>query len=201
MARSAPGLPAARSRPIGPSTVLLCCVEDHGPIGVVVTDRGPLRSDAAKEDIEWRPRRRWLAIATLLSAAWIATWVGVFAALGALDRLFNFAYFMLMPLLLTVVAVWGGRLRLTDAGVEYVRGLSRLSVGWSDVEAVDRRRLTYALARETTTDTGLKISMDSFVRATPRKHRRIPLSPFADDERYDVLLDRLHEHRPDLVPR
>ncbi len=59
--------------------------------------------------------------------------------------------------------------------MDYVGGLSRLSVDWAHVEALDRRHLIYVLARETTNNTGLKISMDSFVRATPRRHRRIPL--------------------------
>jgi hypothetical protein len=68
------------------------------------------------------------------------------------------------------------------------------------VEAVDRRHLTYAVARETTNDTGLQISMDSFMRAAPRKHRRIPLRPFLDDDRHALLLDRLRRHRPDLLP-
>lgn len=149
--------------------------------------------------VEWPVRRRWLLVATAGCTAWAAGWLGVLAAFGALDRAFAFGYFLLMPVIPTVAAVWGRRLRLTPRGVEYVGGLSRLSVAWSDVEAVDRRHLTYALARETTTDTGLQISMDSAVRGARRSSRRIPLRPFVDDEGHRRLLDRLHEHRPDLA--
>jgi hypothetical protein len=148
--------------------------------------------------VEWRLRPRWLLATSALCLAWAAAWVGGFAAVGALDRLPGLAYAVLAPFIATVTAVRGRRLRLTDRGVDYVGGLSRLSVDWADVEALDRRHLTYTLARETTNDTGLKISMDSFVRATPRKHRRIPLRPFLDD-RYRLLLARLQEHRPDLL--
>lgn len=153
----------------------------------------------ADRDVEWPLRRKWLLIAMAACSAWAAVWIGGYAAFGALDRVFGLAYAILGPFLFTVAAVWGRRLRLTPSGIEYVGGLSRLSIDWSDVEAVDRRHLTYALARETTTDTGLKISMDRFVRAAPRRHRRIPLRPFVDDERYQQLLDRLLEHQSDLT--
>lgn len=149
--------------------------------------------------VEWHVRRKWLVSAVAGCSAWAAAWIGGFAAVGALDRAFSFGYFILMPFLFTVAAVWGRRIRLTPSGIEYVGGLSRLTIDWSDVESVDRRHLVYTLARETTTDTGLKISMDSFVRASPRKYRRVPVRPFLDDERYMVLRQRLQEHRPDLV--
>ncbi len=151
-------------------------------------------------ELEWRLRARWLLGTGALCAAWAVAWIGAFAALGALDRAFSLAYVILFPFLFTIAAVWGRRLRVTDRGVDYVGGLSRLSVAWADVEAVDRRHLTYAVARETTNDTGLQISMDSFMRAAPRKHRRIPLRPFLDQDRHALLLDRLRRHRPDLLP-
>lgn len=151
-------------------------------------------------EVEWRLRRRWLLVTGALCLAWAAAWVGGFAAAGALESLPPFAYAILSPFIVLLTTVYGRRLRLTDQGLEYVGGLSRLSVAWTDVKALDRRHLTYGLARETTNDTGLKISMDSFVRATPRKHRRIPLRPFLDGEGYRVLTARLSEHRPDLVP-
>lgn len=149
--------------------------------------------------LEWGVRRRWLVLTTATCLSWAAAWLGALAAFGALDRAVSVAYFILMPFLFTVVAVWGRRLRLTEAGVEYVGGLSRLSFGWTDVEALDRRHLTYAVARETTTDTGLQISMDSLVRSTPRRQRRIALRPFLDDVGHRTLAGRLAQHRPDLV--
>jgi hypothetical protein len=150
-------------------------------------------------EVEWRLRRAWVLSTGAACLAWAAAWIGGFAVAGALDRLPAFAYAVISPFLASFTILWGRRLRLTDRGVDYVGGLSRLSVDWADVEALDRRHLTYALAQETTNDTGLKISMDSFVRATPRRHRRIPLRPFLDDDGYRLLLARLHEHRPDLL--
>ncbi len=149
-------------------------------------------------DLDWRPRRRWVVWVLSASLAWAAAWLGGYAALGALDRVFGVGYIVLWPFLYPAGAAWGQRLRVTADGVEYVNALSRWSVDWSELEAVDQRHLTYRVARETTNDTGLKISMDRFVRAAPRKHRRIPLRPFGDDQCYATLLERLSAHRPDL---
>jgi hypothetical protein len=150
-------------------------------------------------DVVWRLRPRWLLVTGGLCLAWAAVWVVGLAAFGALDKLVTFAYVILGPAITNAAGVWGRRVRVTDSGLEYVGSVSRLSIAWPDVEVVDRRHLAYSLARETTNETGLKISMDAFIRAMPRGQRRVPLHPFVDDERYSLLLSRLAEHRPDLV--
>ncbi len=142
-------------------------VPDHGG-----TPRG--------SGVGWGLRPRWVlgfVSAHVLGAGVVG---GALAAVGKFDP-FVLTY-VAVHMVWTVAVAWRRRIRLTEDGLEYVNSVTRIAVRWQDVEAVDRRHVTFRSAQETMADTGLKLSTDSLVGSLPRRQRRIPLDPFVDGE-------------------